>query len=243
MPKKTPTCKELSITPWVLHQTTKNGWIRTRIISSFTLNRLNLVTICFRGIGILGPESIWEFCYCDTCSFLPLTSMAKGRKFSPNVQWIAVQLSALLSKDNISIYTGISLRMVKQILAHFEETGTIPDEEKEWQRRSQVLCDEDVNVRHNLLLRVWMCLTIWLVFICDYLRDTRFVSGWTLKSPCSELWHMCFKVDNLAAVEGWRTYNEESLYHVLISTFAIELYWHSGHIWQLSARMRSGSNM
>lgn len=75
--------------------------------------------------------------------------MGKGRKFSPDVQRIVVRLSALLSKDDISIYTGVSLRTVKRILAHFEETGTIPDEEKERRRRSRVLRDEDVNVRSS----------------------------------------------------------------------------------------------
>lgn len=72
--------------------------------------------------------------------------MVKGKKISSDIQRIIVRLSALLSEEDISIYTGVSRRAVKQILQHFEETGTIPDEEKERRRRSRVLCDEDVNV-------------------------------------------------------------------------------------------------
>jgi hypothetical protein len=57
--------------------------------------------------------------------------MVKGKKISSDIQQIIVRLSALLSKEDISIYTGVSHRTVKRILLHFEETGTIPDEEKE----------------------------------------------------------------------------------------------------------------
>ncbi len=72
--------------------------------------------------------------------------MVKGRKTSSDIQRIIVRLSALLSKEDISIYTGLSHRTVKRILQHFEETGTIPDEEKEWRRRPRILRDEDINV-------------------------------------------------------------------------------------------------
>ena len=75
--------------------------------------------------------------------------MAKGRKISPEVQQIIVRLSAILSKDDIAINTGISTSAIKRILRYFEENDSIPaDAEKERQRlgRPRLLRDEDVEV-------------------------------------------------------------------------------------------------
>ena len=57
--------------------------------------------------------------------------MAKGQRTSPEVQQIIVWLSAILSKDDIAINTGISTSAIKQILQYFEENDSIPaDAEK-----------------------------------------------------------------------------------------------------------------
>ena len=75
--------------------------------------------------------------------------MAKGRKISPEVQQIIVRLSAILSKDDIAINTGISTSAIKRILRYFEENDSIPaDAGKERQRlgRPRLLRDEDVEV-------------------------------------------------------------------------------------------------
>ena len=58
--------------------------------------------------------------------------MAKGRKISPEVQQIIVRLSAVLSKDDIAVNTGISISAIKRTLRYFEENDSIPaDAEKE----------------------------------------------------------------------------------------------------------------
>jgi transposase len=75
--------------------------------------------------------------------------MAKSRKISPEVQQIIVRLSAILSKDDIAINTGISTSTIKRILQYFEKNNSIPaDAEKEQQRlgRPRLLRDEDVEV-------------------------------------------------------------------------------------------------
>ena len=98
--------------------------------------------------------------------------MVKGKMVSSDVQQIVVWLSAHLSKEDISTYTGVSHRTVQQILQHFEETGAIPDEEKERQRRSQVLRDEDVNVSMPASGAVLQLLINHLVEIHTHSRDS-----------------------------------------------------------------------
>ncbi len=79
--------------------------------------------------------------------------MAKGRRITPEVQQIVVRLSAVLSKDDIAIYMGVSTSAIKQILQYFEQNNTIPaDEEKERQRRPRLLCDEDIQVCASVLI-------------------------------------------------------------------------------------------
>ena len=75
--------------------------------------------------------------------------MAKSQKISPEVQQIIVRLSAVLSKDDIAVNTGISISAIKRILRYFEENDSIPaDAEKEQKRlgRPRLLHDEDVQV-------------------------------------------------------------------------------------------------
>ena len=97
--------------------------------------------------------------------------MVKGKTVSSDIQRIVVWLSAHLSKEDISTYTGVSHRTVQQILQHFEETGAIPDEEKERQR-SQVLHDEDVNVSMPASGAVLQLLINHLVEIHTHSRDS-----------------------------------------------------------------------
>ena len=139
-----------------------------------------------------------------------LSLMAKGKKTSSDVQRIIVRLSALLSKQDISIYTGLSRRSVKWILDHFEKTGTIPDKEKERRRRSRVLRDEDVNVSMLSYYLVHFAVADQLVSIRNHSRDSWLLSRRITRPSGSELWYPCFKVNNLANSEGWRTHNEES---------------------------------
>lgn len=75
--------------------------------------------------------------------------MTKDKTVSADLQQAIVRLSALFSEEDISINTGVPLTAVKQTLRYFEETGTIPDGEKERRQRSRVLGDEDVNVSYT----------------------------------------------------------------------------------------------
>ena len=79
--------------------------------------------------------------------------MAKGQRITPEVQQIIVRLSAVLSIDDIAIYTGVSTSAIKRILRYFEQNDTIPaDEEKERRRRPRLLRDEDIQVCASVLI-------------------------------------------------------------------------------------------
>jgi transposase len=71
--------------------------------------------------------------------------MARGRKICADVQQIVVQLSSLLSREDIAAYTSISITSVNRILLYFEQHGAIDDEPKERHKRAKLLRDEDVN--------------------------------------------------------------------------------------------------
>jgi histidyl-tRNA synthetase len=63
--------------------------------------------------------------------------MIPGSKITPEIKAIVVRLSAILTKENISTYTGISLSSIKRILTYFDQYQTIEvkEEEKEEMRK------------------------------------------------------------------------------------------------------------
>jgi transcription initiation factor IIE alpha subunit len=71
--------------------------------------------------------------------------MTRGSKIPAEVQWIVIRLSSLLKKEDISVYTGISVRSVERILLYFHAHGTIQSRESE-QGRKKHLRDLDVEV-------------------------------------------------------------------------------------------------
>jgi hypothetical protein len=72
--------------------------------------------------------------------------MAHGCKIPVAVHWIVIRLSSLLRKEDISIYTGISLWSVEQILHYFKMHQTIQVKEPEEKQRKRLLRDLDVEV-------------------------------------------------------------------------------------------------
>jgi hypothetical protein len=72
--------------------------------------------------------------------------MLRGRKISSDVQWIIIRLSSLLRKEDIAMYTGISVRSIVEILRHFNTHGTVEDSEQERKERKWLLRDLDVEV-------------------------------------------------------------------------------------------------
>jgi hypothetical protein len=59
---------------------------------------------------------------CDTSS---TSTMAKGCKIPVEVQQIIVRMSPLFKKEDIAIYSGVSVRSIERILRYFKTHGTV----------------------------------------------------------------------------------------------------------------------
>jgi hypothetical protein len=72
--------------------------------------------------------------------------MAHGCNIPVAVHWIVIWLSSLLRKEDISIYTGVSLWSVEWILHYFKMHQTIQVKEPEEKWRKRLLRDLNVEV-------------------------------------------------------------------------------------------------
>jgi len=80
--------------------------------------------------------------------------MVSGCAISPEIHWIVIRLSAILTREQISIYTGISISSVHNILNYFHKYKTIKTtkekEEKERKKQAGELRDVDVQVCYRI---------------------------------------------------------------------------------------------
>lgn len=51
--------------------------------------------------------------------------MDQGEFISESVQWIVIRLASLMSVEETAMYANISTTSVRQIVAHFKETGDV----------------------------------------------------------------------------------------------------------------------
>ena len=72
--------------------------------------------------------------------------MTRGQPVSEPIQWTIIRLSATMTSDEISGYTDISDRKVRDILAHFKKTGGIKSSKRETPTLLKSLQDEDIQV-------------------------------------------------------------------------------------------------
>jgi hypothetical protein len=74
------------------------------------------------------------------------TAMVRGQAVSEPIQWIIIRLSAVMAPDEISGFTDISDRKVRDILAHFKKTGGTKVSKREPPTLHNALQDEDIQV-------------------------------------------------------------------------------------------------
>jgi hypothetical protein len=75
--------------------------------------------------------------------------MTRGTNIPVEVHWIIIQLSSLLKKEDISIYTGISVHSIERILLYYHAHGTIKVQDSKQQRRRHLW---DLDVEASLIL-------------------------------------------------------------------------------------------
>ena len=51
--------------------------------------------------------------------------MPQGKTVSEAVQWIIVHLNTAMSTEEIAMYTDLSERKVREVIAHFQKTGDV----------------------------------------------------------------------------------------------------------------------
>ena len=73
-------------------------------------------------------------------------TMTQGQAVPESIQWIIIRLSATMPAHEISGYTDISDRKVRDILAHFKNTGSIIVSKCEKATLHKSLQDEDIQV-------------------------------------------------------------------------------------------------
>ena len=72
--------------------------------------------------------------------------MVQGQAVPESVQWIIIRLSAVMASYEISGFTDISDRKVRDILSHFKKTGGVKASKREKPTLHNALQDEDIQV-------------------------------------------------------------------------------------------------
>jgi hypothetical protein len=88
----------------------------------------------------------------EQASYCFTTTMARGQAVSEAIQWTIIRLSATMPCHEISGYTDISDRKIRDIIAHFKTTGGIKGSKRERPALHKSLQDEDIQVYFNLEL-------------------------------------------------------------------------------------------
>ena len=78
--------------------------------------------------------------------------MPQGQAVSEAIQWTVIRLSATMPSHEISGYTDISDRKIRDIIAHFNKTGDIKGSKRERPTLHRSLQDEDIRVYFNFEL-------------------------------------------------------------------------------------------
>ena len=93
--------------------------------------------------------------------------MPQGCQTLPEIQWTVVQLSRFLDHKQIGMGVDLSIQMVKCILSHYCDYGTIPNPGsdavvKKEQKGGQHLCDVHLEVR-SLPAYMYQCIMLMLL--------------------------------------------------------------------------------
>jgi uncharacterized protein involved in tolerance to divalent cations len=72
--------------------------------------------------------------------------MPQGKAVSEEVQWIVVWMAAMISEEEISMYTQISKRKVRQIVSYFKSHGDVRTPARTRTKVHRSLSDDHINV-------------------------------------------------------------------------------------------------
>jgi hypothetical protein len=72
--------------------------------------------------------------------------MPQGKAVSEEVQWIVVRMAGMMSEEEISMYTQISTRKVRQIVSYFKSHGDVYTPARVRAKVHRSLSDDHINV-------------------------------------------------------------------------------------------------
>lgn len=78
--------------------------------------------------------------------------MTRGQAVPESIQWTIIRLSATMPSHEISGYTDISDRKIRDIIAHFNKTGGVKGSKREKPTLHNSLQEEDIQVNFNFEL-------------------------------------------------------------------------------------------
>ena len=80
--------------------------------------------------------------------------MPQGKPISEEIQWIVVRLGAVLSPEDVAMYTNIGEHKVRAILTHHKRTGEVDIPKRARPNLYQKLQEDDIEVSLSLHLSV-----------------------------------------------------------------------------------------
>lgn len=95
--------------------------------------------------------------------------MTRGKKITDDVQWIVIRMATTMPKEDVSQFTGVSIRTVERILSLYAKTGGINAKDLRSESgtvgRKLQLSDIDLRVSDNyfslaatdVLVPSWYC--------------------------------------------------------------------------------------
>jgi transposase len=74
-----------------------------------------------------------------------------GKPIPEEIQWIIIRLSTAMSREDIAMYTGVSLRKVNDVMSTFNKEGTVKVYTRQKPHTYSILCENDVQVSSRCL--------------------------------------------------------------------------------------------
>jgi len=79
-----------------------------------------------------------------------------GKPIPEQIQWIIIRLSAVMSREDIAMYTGVSERKVNDVMSTFNRDGTVKVYTRQRPHTYSSLCDDDVQVSSCYPCAQWL---------------------------------------------------------------------------------------
>ena len=141
-------------------------------------------------------------------TYLSPATMPRGQPVSEAIQWTIIRLSAVMPSHEISGFTDISDRKVRDILSHFKKTGDIKSSKRGAPTIHRSFQEEDVQVWFTFELLTYADLG-YKASLQHSWYWTRSVSRWVTVGASRGTWGLGIYIHNLEDTQKGRLYYEK----------------------------------